>query len=261
MPEAKFLQSYVVPVCTYEPAVGVAHLRSSQGTAFFVNNCGVFLTAAHVLSDAFKYAADRDQKVGLCVKGDDGESEGSFIAEVNLYEPAPDPFDIAIGMVPYFTDSPLALSRKEVSPWQEVATLGYPLSASAIDEDDAIWMNLRAHRGYIQRPTLPRDMRLGKHPAGMELNFLISPGLSGAPIFTTPDEIIVGVAVGSFRSEYVDDSTTEIEADGSKFKETRIRIEQFGFAHDVNGLLDWVPSIFGGKTLLQIAELKNGASA
>ena len=171
MASPKFLQSYVVPICTYEQIDGAAHVRSSQGTAFFINNCGIFLTAAHVVRDSLKYAERRDEIVGICLKGDNGQTEESFMAEVCHYEFAPEPFDIAIGIVPYFTDSPLRLARKEVSPWQEVATLGYPLSASVFDDNDGNWMNLRAHRGYVQRSTLPRDMRLGKHPNGIELNF------------------------------------------------------------------------------------------
>jgi hypothetical protein len=158
--------------------------------------------------------------------------------------------------VAYRPESPLRLAQKTVGVWQEVAALGFPTSTS-VKDGEALWMNLRAQRGYIQRTTLPRDMQIGEHPNGLELSFLLGSGMSGAPVFTIPDQIVIGVGVGSYRSEEVEDSIVEVSDDGHEFREMRLRIEQHGFAHSMNGLLDWRPTLFRGKSLLEVAEVGN----
>ncbi|MEO7503843.1 MAG: serine protease [Sphingomicrobium sp.] len=254
MTETTFLQSYVVPVCTFEQIGDQAHLRSIQGTAFLINDWGIFLTAAHVLTDAQAHASLHGQEVGVCGKSNGGTGEASIIARVFKHEIAPFPYDVAIGATQYSTQGPLRLGLRQLAPWQEVATLGYPLSASLKDDDDALWMSIKAHRGYVVRTTLPRDMAVGDHPNGIELSFLLSPGMSGSPIFTIPDEIVVGIGVGSFGSELTEHSIEEVDENGRTFKERRIRIEQFGFAHDITSLLDWRPAMLSGLSLLQAAQ-------
>jgi hypothetical protein len=254
MSEAKYLQSYVIPVCTFEEVQGQAHLRSTHGTAFMVNDWGIFLTAAHVLSEAIQHAAANGSEVGLCGKTDGGYGEDSIIARVFKHELAPKPFDVAIGATQYSTRGPLKLGAREVAPWQDVATLGYPLSSKIEDGDDAIWMNMKVHRGYVVRTTLPRDMSIGEHPNGIELSFLLSPGMSGSPVFTVPDEVVVGIGVGSFSSELTDAFIEEIDEDGRTYKERRVKIEQFGFAHDLRELLGWKPAILSGLSLLAASQ-------
>lgn len=254
MSDAKYLQSYVVPVCTFEEIDGQAHTRKTHGTAFLINDWGIFLTAAHVIDDAAKYASTHGLEMGICGKSDGGAGDGSVVARILKHEAAPQPYDVAIGVAPYSTLGPLKLRDRDVAPWQEIATLGYPLSSSIRDQDDAFWMSMKVHRGYVVRTTLPRDMTIGVHPNGIELSFLLSPGMSGSPIFTLPDETIIGVGVGSFESEETVACVEEVDEDGRVFKERRIKIEQFGFAHDLRGLLGWTPSILQGLSLLKASE-------
>ncbi|MEQ1496524.1 MAG: serine protease [Novosphingobium sp.] len=248
-----FLQSYVVAVCTFERVGGIAEIRSLHGTAFFIGKSGLFLTARHVLEQAAECGRKNSWEVGLCVKGDNGRSKGEEVAVFTSFEYAPAPYDVALGTACYKPDSPLSLGLTEVSIWQEIAAIGYPTSASA-KVGDALWMNLRGQRGYVQRTTLPRDMPIGDHPAGIELSFLIGPGMSGSPIFNTQNETVIGVGVGAYRSEQIEDSIEEIDSNGGKYKELRLRIEQHGFAHALNGLLDWYPSMLDGKSLLEASK-------
>ena len=48
------LQSYVVPVIRAEDINGKAYIKKHHGTAFFITNTGIFLTAKHVINDAKK---------------------------------------------------------------------------------------------------------------------------------------------------------------------------------------------------------------
>lgn len=248
-----FLQSYVVAVCLFEKDSDQAQLRALQGTAFFVGNCGLFLTARHVLEQAIDRCKGTDCEVGLVTKGSNGKTAEEVVTPLTTYEYAPPPYDIAIGLAPYKPASPLSLGAIDVSIWQEIATLGYPTSASA-KEGNALWMNLRAHRGYVQRTTLPRDIPIGTHPSGIELSFLLGPGMSGAPIFTSLGEVVIGVGVGSFRSEEIEDSFVEVSDEGKEYRELRLRIEQHGFAHAISDLLDWRPEILTGASLLEASQ-------
>ncbi|MGO6754895.1 trypsin-like peptidase domain-containing protein [Rhizobium ruizarguesonis] len=251
---SNYLQSYVVPVCLYRDEDGIADLRKAVGTAFFVGRSGFYLTARHVLEQAFAETKATDLRVGLNVKADRGRSVENRVVAVELYENAPQPFDVAVGLSNYIPETPIRIGHFEPTVWQEVATMGYPASTHVM-ENEALWINMRAHRGYVQRPTIPRDMHVGSHPNGFELSFLLSPGMSGCPIFKVDDETLIGVGVGSYRSEMVEEQFTEIQDGGQTYTEQRVRIEQYGFAHDIRELHSWKAGIFGGMTLLEIADI------
>lgn len=249
-----YLQSYVTPVCLFTNEGGIANLRKLVGTAFFVGRGGYFLTARHVLEQALGAANKSGQEVCLVVKGKHGHSDESRVVKLERYEFAPEPYDIAAGWISYHPSSPLKVHPVAVHVWQDVAALGYPESASTMD-GEALWMNVRGYRGHVQRPTISCDMPLGRHPNGFELSFLLGPGSSGAPVFIVPDEILIGVGVGSYSFEHVENEFTEIDHEGRQYRERRVRIEQFGFAHDISGLLDWKADIFVGATLQEVAAL------
>jgi len=112
-------------------------------------------------------------------------------------------------------------------------------------------INLRAQRGHIQRLIAPNELPFDENPPAFELSFLISRGMSGSPIFihSQPRDIVVGVCVSSFRSETIDDEFIEVRDDGSKYVERKMKIEEFGIAHDLRPLLDWKPSVLSGDSL------------
>ncbi|WP_287305606.1 trypsin-like peptidase domain-containing protein [Mesorhizobium sp.] len=247
-----FLQSYVLAVCLFRHDPGKAVLQKLVGTAFVFSKAGHFLTARHVLESAIAEAEKHGWRVGLAIKGDNGKSVDTLMCPLDKFEPAPEPYDVAVGWIDYHPDTPIRLKRQEITFWQRIATMGYPASASVV-EGEALWMNMRGLKGYVQRPTLPRDMHIGNHPNGFELSFLLSPGLSGAPIFTVPDEVLIGIGVSSFKSEVLDAEIVEVSDDGKEYRERQLKIEQFGFAHDIQGLLDWKPVLFEGASLLEIS--------
>lgn len=247
-----FLQSYVTPICLFIDEDGTANLRRLIGTAFFIGRAGYYLTARHVLEKAYAEAEKDCWEVGLVIKQNNGQSDDSGILKLNRYEFAPEPFDIAAGWVAYLPQSPFKVRPFEVHVWQEIAALGYPESASVMD-GEALWMNVRGYRGYIQRPTVPRDMPLGHHPNGFELSFLLGPGSSGGPVFTASDHVLIGIGVGSYKSEHIEEEITTTDNNGKVYREHRVRIEQFGFAHDISGLLDWRAQIFDGASLQEVA--------
>ena len=228
-------------------------IHNLYGTAFFINGEGAFLTASHVLKAAQKTVEGNGRQLALVVKGIDGASEKSFLAPIETYEHAPEPYDVSAGRVAARSPTYLRLRPFEIAVWRDVAAFGYPESAIARQFDD-LRLNLRALKGYVQRLTRPGDLPLGEHPAGYELSFNISPGLSRAPVFIHEGQtdLLIGVAVSSVRSELIDASITEVNDNGQEYTERRVRIEEYGFAHDIRGLLDWRPSIFHGLSLNEL---------
>lgn len=247
-----FLQSYVFPICLYRLVNGKANIEELIGSGFFINDEGCFLTAKHVIESAISNATTKNNLVGLVLKGENGESKKSIICQLQGYEFAPDPYDVAIGVINYHCESLLTLEEKNVEPWQDVATYGYPLHAVS-GTPESLKLNLRCHKGYVQRLLRPEDATLMPIPNGFELSFLVSRGLSGSPLFIhkQPKDIVVGVCVGSFRTELIEDEHLEVMENGSEYKETKLKIEEYGVAHDIRALHSWQPNILNGKSLLE----------
>lgn len=242
-----FLQSYIVPVCIFEQNGGQALIVRLAGSAFFIDDKGTFLTATHVLDDARAAADAAGHEVGLVVKRDSGKSRASAITRVIAHDAMAEPWDISCGKTNYKCETALRVlsdsERTAFQPtWKEVATLGYPLDAVS-GPPTALNLNARGQRGHIQRELRPGDL-LHPNPDAFEVSFLLSRGMSGAPLFyhSRPRDVVIGVCTGSFRTETIEDTITEINESGQEYKEIRTKIEQFGIAQDLRQALGWKPS-------------------
>ena len=82
--------------------------------------------------------------------------------------------------------------------------------------------------------------------------------MSGAPLVLRYDEPIgpdtpfplIGVCVGNQPVELVDFAIDLVEENGSRFKETKLRIEEYGIAHDLWSLAEWKPECLGQTRLI-----------
>lgn len=257
MTQPRFLQTYIVPICLIEAINKTPVLKRVIGTAFLINGIGHFLTARHVIEQAYAAVEGTELGVAVLLKGENGSHESTRAAFIHKYIHAPDPYDLTLGFTGYKSPTWIKLEAMNIAEWQDVAMLGYPVAAVG-GEIDNIRINLRALKGYVQRLTAPSDMKIGKHPDGFELSFNISPGMSGAPLFVPTDDgfCVVGVGVSSFRGETIEAEIEEIQEDGSIFKESRRKIEEFGFAHDIRPLLEYE---FGSEgTLRTISKMRSG---
>lgn len=247
---AAVLQDYVVPICRAEISSGRANLTRLEGSAFFINESGIYLTAAHVMRSIGR--AGPVSNYGLNVK-DINDATLNLFAPLHGYEFAPAPYDIAIGKIEYRSRSWFAVYQgPEIEGWLDIATFGYP--ASALNTTlEHFNIHLRLLKGYVQRPINANELPAHKpHPKCFELNFPIPNGFSGAPLFIPKgkdSQQLIGVCVSSFDSEIVIDAISEISESGTKFTERRARVEQYGIAHSILTLLDWKPGILQGKSL------------
>lgn len=251
---AAFLQSYVIPVCLYSEGNGQATIKELMGSAFFLNTEGIFLTAGHVIQGAIERSAATDLRIGLCQKADRGTSAQSVMCQIVEHEFAPPPYDIAIGRSSTGSETLLRLDNVDISVWQDVAAFGYPLSIVNTDAN-RFDIGLRCHKGHIQRIVQAGEIKISPNPAAFELSFSISRGLSGSPLFVhrNPKDVVIGVCIGSVRSEITDSEIVEVNDAGKQFRESRLKIEEFGLAHDIRGLHTWSPKILGGKSLFEVS--------
>lgn len=57
--------------------------------------------------------------------------------------------------------------------------------------------------------------------------------------------------MGSMRSELVEDERLEVLENGSTNRELKVKIEEYGVAHDLRPLYKWRPAGLHGKSLLE----------
>lgn len=248
-----YLETYIVPVCRFSESSGTVVICEFFGTAFFINSGGTFLTAQHVIDAAYQSIEESGGFIGLCVRPN-GEN-GSVACPITSTEAANPPYDICIGTIAANFPTFFTLAPVSVSVWREVASYGYPATAQNRSAGK-FWMYGRGFRGYLHREMKAGELPGNYHPDAFETSFPMPQGLSGAPLFVhgSQMDVVIGVCVGVNRGETTEYLFEELQADGELTRERRVRIEEYGIAHDVRPLLDWRPTNLGGLSLREAAQ-------
>jgi hypothetical protein len=226
-----------------------ADVKRLFGTAFLISDGGLFMTASHVLKEAIANEASHGHSIGIV--GID--ANGTQIARLLHYEFAPNGQDVAVGLSAFKHKTYYHISEAKYLEWQRVAACGFPEDAISVT-DNKIRQPLRAYKGIIQRVIAKDCLALMPKSKGYELSFSPSPGVSGAPLFIYRGEYgeVAGVCVGSFRSEQVEDEITQINDNGERYTEKRVRITQYGLAESLDELFDWKPDFLHGASLAEV---------
>jgi hypothetical protein len=247
----KLVEDYIAPVLRLENVGGRNLIRGFHGTLFFINETGDFLTAGHVIRDGQAATKTLGGFLGSPVR-DPSNPKVRRVGRIIDVEFAGSPFDVAIGRISQRTKSCFALtSETKLWVWQDVHTLGYTQSGVEVSPDGAWKLWPRGFKGYITRRIPSGDTFGPPNPDAFELDFPVPRGLSGAPlgIPSSPNFELVGICVASHQSELTDYETVLVEEEGREFKETRLRVESFGIAHDLRPLAEWAPAHLQGLTL------------
>jgi Trypsin-like peptidase domain len=245
-----FLETFIVPVCRFEMDSNRVLIRRYHGTAFFVNNDGVFVTAKHVIERGREDVTEKGGFLGLCPRPKDGP--GNVASYISSYDHADPPYDVCVGRCNGTFPTFITLRGSDVATWSDVVTYGYPETALNVSLE-GFWIYGRGFKGYIHRLVKSGQFASGSHPDAFEVSFAMHPGLSGAPLFL-PDRkkwVAVAVCVGANRAEVLDFEYEEIQESGEVHRERRLRVEEYGIAHDLRPLLDWRPSVLRGLTLAE----------
>lgn len=248
-----YLETYIVPVCRFSESSGTALISEFFGTAFFINAGGTFLSARHVIEAAQQSVEEFGGFIGLCIRPSEGG--GNVACRITSFEAACSPYDICIGTAAASFPTNFTLAPIFVNVWREVVSYGYPTTAQNLSAGE-FWMYGRGFRGYVHREVKAGQLPGGPHPDAFEISFPMPQGLSGSPLFVpgSPKDVVIGICVGVNRGESTEFLFEEVQADGELIRERRVKIEEYGMAHDLRPLLDWRPGNFGGLTLREIAE-------
>lgn len=242
------IEASVTPIVEFRrdwPARPVSLL----GTATVLNN-GYYLTARHVIEAAL--SRDRTN-IGIQAWA---APETCFFDPISEFEFAPGKRDLALGKSQFSTRTEFGFDENRIiTLWQEVFGLGYPESVVS-HLPDKISPQLRAFKGIVQRNIYmdlgapPKD-----HSDGIELDFAMGQGASGSPIFSTKNYnrmMLCGIYSGARKHEIVIENITSVDDDGKTEIIKTSKIEYYGEAVMLSSILDWIPSISGGRSLLDI---------
>jgi len=252
MKDIPFLQCVVATICRVTVREERLYVEQLHGTGFFVSRKGHLITARHVIEKGNADIAARGGFLAFFPKKDNGS--GSWCLPLVRYEFAPSPFDIAICETNFESKTFYRILGREVGVWQDVAAIGYPMSVVRVTSE-AYEVHARFHRGYIQRVLQPGQLLVGKNPQAFEVNFAITQGLSGGPLFiyNPQHDFLIGVCVGSIESRVVAYEEVEVRDGNERFEERVARIEEFGVAHDIRPLCDWRPQLLAGRSLAELS--------
>lgn len=253
MHDIPFLQSVVASICRVLVVDGKAYVEKLHGTGFFISKKGHLLTARHVIEKGLADIKSNGGFLAFFPKRDDGL--GSWCLPIKQYEFAPHPFDVAICCTDFQSKTFYRLMPLEIEVWKEIAAIGYPMSVVKKTPEN-YEVHARFHRGYIQRLVKPGQLQIGDNPPAFEVNFPITQGLSGGPMFiyNQQHDFLIGVCVGSIESRVVAYENVDVQEGEVQIREQVVRVEEFGIAHDVRPLLDWKPETIGGQSLAELSD-------
>jgi len=239
----KIAQDYIVPVIRYSRTAHGIEFSQLLGTAFFINEGGIFLSASHVFSDGLKLCEREGGEIGLIMR-DPERPQQRFLGKIAGWSCADEPSDVVVGITPHRAMSCFMVNSARIWLWQDVFSLGYAESAVARGEN-FITPDVRGLKGHIVRK-LPSGHLLTKpHPEAYELSFSIPSCMSGSPLVLRWDDEapegapfpLLGVCVG----------TNTISIGGEA-------VENYGLAHSISPLLEWKPECLDGLPLGQFIQ-------
>lgn len=95
MTDMKILEDYIVPVIRVTRQGDETKLEQFYGTAFFINDQGVFLSASHVMRAVEHDVSEKGSELALVMRKP-GDKLSVYQGKVSAFSFADDPFDIAV---------------------------------------------------------------------------------------------------------------------------------------------------------------------
>ena len=190
---------------------------SFQGTGFFINSDGTFLTAKHVLGNI--NTAERGKYSAVMLDLSANEAIPKKISDLKFSEQ----FDIALGHVEGVGEiQPLNLAKENAPMNRDVLTVEFSgtHSEQIADEIRALIFTPYFRKGHVicyYKSTFPENIPT----TCIDLSFPALKGASGAPVIVEADGCVIGMVVGNVERELLPAQLEKVTEDGKYTEEIR----------------------------------------
>ena len=203
---------HVVPLLSAETTGTSLTLKKFLGAGFYIDDRGTLLTCRHVvdLVDVGDVLAIKDIKTN------------QFGVAQHIHRHPR--IDIAVIRTQLTGTSYLELDTDRPGLGRDVGCFGFAFNSQS---GASITTDPRLEKGHVlgHRPFAPQDSAWV-----YELNFAVTSGFSGGPIFDTNYSRYVGMVFGNIESRYQSYAYEEVEEAGAKHKHTIERVLEYGLA-------------------------------
>jgi hypothetical protein len=159
--------------------------------------------------------------------------------------------DLAIARVSPPARPRLSLARQRGALGEDVYTLGYPLlpppERSANGNLVFPAVDRRFLRGYVTKTGF-MELADGRRVDAVEVDMLVPPGLSGAPLLRSGSFDVIGVLFGNQSSYSIETMSSVDPSTGTSTPEVRSQVS-FGLAHQAEALWNAKAPVLGDRTL------------
>jgi hypothetical protein len=234
------VRSYIFPLLLAEEVEGKVKWKTNEflGTAFFITNNGIALTAAHCVPSPVDLGS-RKLYAGIWYEGG---IQLFYIAAATVF----DNIDVAILKVKVPTVKYFPILFEDMILGSDVWTVGIP--AHEIREGDKrIVRLLKGNVTFLSRFA--------------ELSFPAPKGMSGSPVFI--EGKVVGILTGNLRSEQLEDQFEEIiqvsdDKEIIRYGRTS-SVVNYALAQEIKPLKDLRHEVFDGASFSEFIDKMNQA--
>ncbi|MGB7991117.1 MAG: serine protease [Candidatus Methylophosphatis roskildensis] len=226
MPDNTFLlDKYIFPLFAVTQGGPELQVKRFLGSGFWADEVGHFITCKHVL--------DGLAKGELPVIGQPFSDRRDHFIRV-LSSVSHPTFDIAVATADIIEPkSALPLYRGPLGLGLDVQAFGF---TDAGRECTSYQLDVRLLRGYVSRHS-PDSLGLPS-PSLLEVSFGSPSGFSGTPLMVGTE--VIGVMYRNIETKLEAYSIQETTGGQSQFREVAYRIYEYGIAHSISDLSDFL---------------------
>ena len=219
------LKKYIFPLVAITQPGSPLKIKRFIGTGFWIDEDGLFLTCKHVIESL----AD-DEMPAIAQPFSQRSDRFIPVTKATCHSS----HDVAVGVAPKSAvEGVLPRYSGDLGLGLDVQAFGF---TDAGREGRTMNLDPRLLRGYISR--FSGDPFGLPSPSLIEVSFGSPCGFSGTPLLV--DTEVVGMMYSNIESKLQSFSINETEEDGSTFRETAYRIYEYGTAHYLADLDDFV---------------------
>jgi hypothetical protein len=219
---------YLLPLVIAKTTVQLPNITYTidryAGVAFFIDDHATVVTCAHVV--------DMVQKDETLLGMD--PVTGSFAPVLNVRRHSK--YDFAVGVFPSKPGYKcFRIADRAIGPGTDVAAFGFTSNGR---QGQDVKVDARIFKGHVVR--YASEPAKSDARSTLELSFPSHKGFSGSALVDANTRDLVGMMFSNLESTIELHSFTDIDEDGSRYKESMHRIIELGLAHTNRDLLEFL---------------------